>query len=359
MVAVCRDPVKPDRLWQARSVPAPRDARRAYAPGRVNLIGDHTDYNGGLALPMAIQLGVEAVYRPSEGDSIALTSDLDDASVVLPLSGGLEDASGWGRLAAAVLAEVAPPLGGEVAVTSDLPAGAGLSSSAAFAVALALALGATPVPIEIARICQRAEHAIGVPVGLMDPLVEMHGRDGHAVMIDFSSLATSTVEIPGAAVVLVVDSGTTRNLETTAYAERRAECEAAAAELGRPLSGVSPEDVGSIGDHLLRRRARHVVTENARVRSFADALAASDLGRAGALMNESHASLRDDFEVSAPELDRLAERLCATPGVLGARLTGGGFGGCLVALCRGAVEPDLRERWWPMHPSDGAWVRPL
>jgi galactokinase len=358
MVAVGRGRVKPEPLWEAHPVPAPGDARRAYAPGRVNLIGDHTDYNGGLALPMAIQLGVEVVYRPAEGDSIVLTSDLDDASVVLPLDGGFDGAPGWGRLAAAVLAEVRPPLGGEVAVTSDLPAGAGLSSSAAFSVALALALGATPVPIEIARLCQRAEHAVGVPVGLMDPLVEMLGRDGHAVMIDFSSLATSTVEIPGGAVVLVVDSGTTRNLETTAYAERRAECEAAAAELGRPLSGASPEDIGSIGDQLLRRRARHVVAENARVRSFVDALGTDDLDRAGALMNESHASLRDDFEVSCPELDRLTERMCETPGVLGARLTGGGFGGCVVGLCRGVVELDLQERWWRMHPSAGAWVRP-
>jgi galactokinase len=356
-VAVGAGRVKPDRLWEAQRVPAPGLARRAYAPGRVNLIGDHTDYNGGLALPMAIQLGVEVRYRPADSGPLVITSDIDGARAEIPLGGTPDDLPGWGRLAAAIVAEVRPACGGVVWVTSDLPAGAGLSSSAAFGVALALALGAPPVPLDIARLCQRAEHAVGVPVGLMDPLVEMHGRDGHAVLIDFGSLETTAVAVPREVGVLVVDSGRARTLETTGYAARRAECEAAAAVIGGPLSGASLADVDAINDPLLRRRARHVVTEDARVRAFVGALHGGDLEGAGRLMSESHASLRDDFEVSTPELDLLAERLSAVSGVLGTRLTGGGFGGCVVALCRGRVEPGIGERWWLVRPSAGAWVR--
>lgn len=340
-------------------MPAPGVARSAYCPGRVNLIGDHTDYNGGLALPMAIGLGVSALYRPEDSPAIVVTSDLDGARAELPLAGRPQDLPSWGRLAAAVVAEVRPARGGAVSVTSDLPAGSGLSSSAAFGVALALALGAPPVPMGIARLCQRAELATGVPVGLMDPLAEMHATEGHCVLIDFGSLRIEDIEVPPDWLVLVVDSGVPRRLEASEYALRREQCEAAAAELGHPLVTSSLEEVGSISDPLLARRARHVVSENARVRGFVDALRAGDAASAGALMDESHASLRDDFEVSIPELDRLVEGLSATPGIHGARLTGAGFGGCVVALSERDVELSIPERWWAMRPSAGAWAREL
>jgi galactokinase len=333
--------------------------RRAFSPGRVNLIGDHTDYNNGLALPMAIQLGVEVEYRPEDCSTVVIESDLDANAAVVPLAGPPGPLAPWAALAAAVVALVGPPTGGRVQVHSNLPAGAGLSSSAAFSVSLALALGVPAQPRAVAELCQRAERAVGVPVGLMDPLAAMASEDGAALLIDFSTLATQPVPVPEDAVLTVIDSGIRRRLDTTAYAERRAECEAAAAVLGRPLGACTPTDVASLANPVLRRRARHVTTEDERVRAFARSLADHDLEGAGSLMSESHRSLRDDFEVSTPELDQLVDQLCATPDVLGARLTGAGFGGCVVALSRAPLAPVGSHRAWTVRPSRGAWVEHL
>ncbi len=340
-------------------VTGPTPNRLAYAPGRVNLIGDHTDYNDGLALPMAIDLGVEVTYAPGPGPTLVIDTDLDSTRAEIPISGGLPSAAlpPWARLAGAVVELVGPVGGGLVEVRSDLPAGAGLSSSAAFAVALSLALGVEPMPIEVARLCQRAERAIGVPVGLMDPLVSMAATAGHALLIDFATLATQPIALPDDVEVVVVDSGGSRSLDASPYAARRSECEAAAAVLGVPLGRASAPDLDRISDPLLRRRATHVVSEVARVRAFAEALSNDDLAGAGGIMIESHRSLGADFEVSTAALDALVEALCSNSDVYGARLTGAGFGGCVVALCRPGSALGLSNRLWRVRAAGGAWVR--
>lgn len=285
---------------------------KAFAPGRVNLIGDHTDYAGGLVLPMAIDLGTTVVGE-RVGAEVVLTSDHADDR--------------WEAFVDAVVAEVRPATGFTGHVTTTLPIGAGLSSSASLEVAIALALGATG---DVAALCQRAElRATGVPCGRMDQLASVHGVAGHALLIDCSTFAIEPVPVPDEIEVVVVHSGQDRSLAGSAYADRRAELER--------------------GDE---RRVRHVRTENERVRAFADALRAHDAARAGALMVESHASLRDDFDVSTPELDALVERLVATPGVHGARLTGAGFGGCVVAL----TERGVLHEGWRLRPAAGAVV---
>jgi galactokinase len=216
------------------------------------------------------------------------------------------------------------------AVSTTLPIGAGLSSSAALEVAVALALGFDGVEVDLALACQRAEHlASGVPCGVMDQLASAAGVAGHALLIDCGSLKTRPVPVPADVEIVVVHSGERRALAGSAYARRRAELEA-----GDP------------------RRRRHVATENERVLAFAAALDRGDLTGAGRLMVESHASLRDDFEVSTAALDALVARLCALPGVHGARLTGAGFGGCVVAL----ADPGALHEGWRVVPSAGARV---
>jgi len=337
--------------------------RTGVGPGRVNLIGDHTDYNQGLALPMAIGLEVAVTFEPWSDQRIDVTSDSypgEQASIPLVVDvdtiDDLEPA--WARLAAAVVSLARPVSGGLAHVTSTLPRGSGLSSSAALAVALADVFGVEGDALVVARLCQAAEHRIGVPVGLMDPLVCAGGRAGHALLIDFSSLAIRHVPVPQGAEWTVVDSGQRRDLRTSAYGTRVAECEAATAVIG-PLGLATEADVLGLRDSLLRRRARHVMTECARVAAFAEALAGDDLAQAGRLMDESHRSLADEFEASTPELDALVADLRARPGVHGARMTGAGFGGCVVALGEpGALDPRSLDRpAWRVTPSDGTVSR--
>src|SRR4051794_12154207 len=290
------------------------------APGRVNLIGDHTDYNDGFVLPAAIDLECIVRATPREDGEVAVRwLDGDDGD----------------RYAAAVRTELAalgrPDVGIDGEVTSTVPIGAGLSSSAALEVALAVALcdaAAFPAaPEAIARACQRAEQrATGVPCGIMDQLASVAGRAGCALLIDCRSLQTDPIPLPESLAIVVVHSGLPRALEHSAYAERRAACEAVAARLGLPaLRDATLEQVAD------EPRARHVVSENARVVEAAEALRRGDVDSLGSLMSASHASLRDDFEVSTPELDALVDAL-GRAGALGARLTGAGFGGCVVAL---------------------------
>ncbi|HYI62940.1 MAG TPA: galactokinase [Acidimicrobiales bacterium] len=333
------------------------DEVRAVAPGRVNLIGDHTDHTGGLVLPMAVELAT-TVEGVRGGDRVVLRSDHDPDPAVVPLDVGdpAAVAPGWARYVAGVVAELRPPVGFEGTVSTTLPIGGGLSSSAALEVAVALALGADGAdPRALARLAQRAEQrASGVPCGIMDQLASVAGRAGHALLIDCHSLDVVPVPLPARAEVVVVDSGQARALAGSAYAERAAQCRAAEAAIG-PLRRAAPGAEAAIADPVVRARARHVLTENTRVRATAEALAAGDLALVGAAMAESHASLRDDFGVSTPVLDALVSRLAATPGVHGARLTGAGFGGCVVALADpGALAGWGPERSWSLRPGPGA-----
>jgi galactokinase len=328
---------------------------RATAPGRVNLIGDHTDHTGGLVLPMAIDL-VTTVEGETGGDVVALRSAWSDEPAVVPLD--VTDPAtvqpAWARYVAGVVAELRPPAGCTGVVTTTLPVGAGLSSSAALEVATALALGFDGSALELARLCQRAEQAAsGVPCGIMDQLASAAGVAGHALRIDCTTLAVSPVPLPEHLEVLVVHSGEGRSLAGTDYAERAAACTTAEGLVG-PLRRATLGDLEAIEDPVVRRRARHVVTENQRVDALVEALERGDDVAIGAVMAASHASLRDDFEVSTPALDALVADLVATPGVLGARLTGAGFGGCAVALAeRGTPLPSGRQAW-RVRPAAGA-----
>jgi len=325
----------------------------AFGPGRVNLIGDHTDYLDGLVLPMAIDLGT-TITGERTGDRVVLRSadEPEPAVVSLDVAEPMAATPRWARFVAGVVAELRPEIGFDGELTTTLPIGAGLSSSTALEVAVALALGASGDLVELARRLRSAEErASGVPSGLMDQLASLGGVEGHALVIDCRSLSVEPVPIPDDAEVVVIHSGQPRTLVGSAYAERRSQAEAAEAVVG-PLRDAALDDLDRITDPVARARARHVITENERVRQFAAALVAGHLPGAGALMVASHASLRDDYEVSTPSLDALVERLCATPGVHGARLTGAGFGGCVVAL----TEPGALAEGWVVRPSAGAWV---
>lgn len=329
---------------------------RAVAPGRVNLIGDHTDYTGGLVLPMAIDLATTVVGLHG-GDRVRLGSEeeAEEASVPLDTADPATVEPAWARYVAGIVSVIAPGRGFSGRVSTTLPVGAGLSSSAALEVAVALAVGFEGSPLELALACQEAEQrATGVPSGIMDQLASAAGVEGHALLIDCEKLTVQPVALPEDVDVVVIHSGEPRRLADSAYGQRRAQCEVAAGEVG-PLNRAVLDDVEAIADPLVRARARHVVTENRRVSEFASALAAHDLVACGALMVASHQSLRVDFEVSTPRLDALVEELVATPGVYGARLTGAGFGGCVVALTgRGVLHEG-----WRVEASVGAFVEPL
>ena len=329
---------------------------RAFAPGRVNLIGEHTDYMGGLVLPMAVQMGT-TITAERGGSRIELSSAQVPGAVSLALP--VRDASGvepaWGRYVAGVAAELGATEGMVGSVESDLPLGSGLSSSAALEVATALALGDDGPPRELARRCQLAEqHATGVPCGIMDQLASAAGIEGHALLIDCSTLELTPVPVPERARIWVVHSGQERRLVGSAYADRRAECERAAALVG-PLPDADPARIEELADPVERARARHVRSECQRVRDVAAAFGSGDLAGAGELLRQSHASLRDDFEVSTPVLDDLVEHLCSVPGVFGARLTGAGFGGCVVAL----AAPGVDLPGWQVRAAGGAHVEQL
>jgi galactokinase len=313
------------------------------APGRVNLMGDHTDYNQGFVLPMAIDrdclIGVRARL---DGCVTVRSLDVPPGESVIDVAadGGDEPAAvmpPWGRYVAGVVRTLAecrrPAIGLEAVLSSTVPAGSGLSSSAALEIACALALCSVAeldLPTrELAAACRRAEEiATGVPCGIMDQLASLAGSTNAALLLDCRSLDVEPVPVPGGIAVLAVHSGMPRALVDSAYAERRAACEAAAERLGlRALRDAGP--VEAAADPY----ARHVVSENGRVLETAAAFRAGELDRLGPLFAASHASLRDDFRVSTPELDALVDAL-VTAGALGARLTGAGFGGCVVALVR-------------------------
>ena len=332
----------------------------ARAPGRVNLIGEHTDYSGGLVLPIAINLVTTIVGQRGHDRIVLMSNDADEPAEVPLVGADPSSVRGWARYVAAIVAELSPETGFIGEVGTSIPIGAGLSSSAALEVAVALALlgpkaAASTDPGKLAEACQRAELAAsGVPCGVMDQLASLCGVADHALLIDCATLSVQPVALPDDMAIVVIDSGERRALADSGYAARRAQV-ASAVDLVGPLRAASLDAVASIDDPVVRKRARHVVTENARVQSFVQALRADDLEAAGHLLMESHRSLRDDHEVSTPAIDQLVDRLAMTDGVFGARLTGGGFGGCVIAL----TEPGVLDVGWRVQASSGATIELL
>jgi galactokinase len=328
----------------------------ARVPGRVNLIGDHTDYTGGLVLPMAIDRWT-VLEADVGGDLVRLVSkDVEgDVNLAVPLTSDVTQPLGdvvprWGRYVAAAIIETGLQHGLEGTVRSQIPVGAGLSSSAALGVALVLAMTEPEVPSEplhLAQMVQRLEHrATGVPTGIMDQLSIAAAREGHASMIDCGSHAITHVPVEAQVQVLFVAH---RTLDGSEYADRVRECAAVESIIG-PLRTAQLGDLGAIRDERLERRARHVITENARVHTCAVALAAGDHELVGALMAQSHQSLAHDFEVSTSQMDHAVAEISALPGVWGARMTGGGFGGCIVAITAPKTEIPGAWRVVPVGP---------
>jgi galactokinase len=336
---------------------------RAFAPGRVNLIGEHTDYTGGLVLPMALDMGI-TISGHRTGTSIDLYSEQlgSSLSTDLPIGRTLPREPSWGRYVAAVARKLDLPIGFEGTITSTLPAGGtGLSSSSALTVAAFLAFGGLGEDslarrkelAELARITEA--EASGVLSGIMDQLISITAIEGHASMIDCHTLDITPVPVPSTVEILVFHSGQPRILADSEYNERRAACASIEAEIG-PLRTADLVAVDSLADPVLRRRARHVVTENQRVRDFVAALAAGDLDHCGLLLDEGHRSLSEDYETSTPIVDEIQARVSAVPGVYGARMVGGGFGGALVAMVEPGTELELETWSIRARPGPGAYV---
>ena len=315
------------------------------APGRVNLIGEHTDYNDGFVLPMAIDRAVWIALRPRPDDTVRVHSlDLDRSATFLLADLRYEDA-GWSEYVKGVawaLQGASYRLAGwEGVLAGDVPRGAGLSSSAAVELATARAFqvvsGFDWDPPSMARLGQKAENQwVGMNCGIMDQMISAAGEAGHALLIDCRSLETTSVALPPGTVAVILDTATRRGLVDSAYNERRTQCEAAARHFGVPaLRDVTMErfeaEAGGLDD-VTFRRARHVISENARTLAAADAMARGDAAAMGRLMDASHVSMRDDFEISGPALNTMVECAHEAPGCYGARMTGGGFAGCAVAL---------------------------
>jgi galactokinase len=328
-----------------------RQPRVFRAPGRVNLIGEHTDYNQGLVLPAALDLECRVTAAPSRWNLLKARSLDLEPERSWPL-GSFERHGDWSDYVAGVAVELAR-LGvripaAELEISSTVPIGAGLSSSAALEVSVALALcglaGVAIPPIELALACQRAEnHFVGMRCGIMDQLISLLGRQDHALLLDCRTLDKRPIPLPPGGELVIVNTMVKHQLAATEYNRRRQECEQAATLLDKSLRDATLAEAAALPDPL-RRRARHVISENTRVEEFVAACASSDLQTAGTAMYASHASLRDDFEVSCPELDFLVATArgigsVVGAGVIGARMTGGGFGGCTVNLVRpGAVD---------------------
>ncbi len=331
---------------------APRWVLRA--PGRVNLIGEHTDYNDSFVLPMAIDRGVWLAARPLDEPVVRLSSLQQDRACEVSLLEFERGGPPWGeylRGVAWALRRAGLPLRGwEGVLLSDLPVGAGLSSSAALELACARAFAAAAEfpwePLAMARLAQAAESEwVGVHCGIMDQMIVAAGQAGAALLVDCRSLAFEPVPIPAACAVVVLDTATRRRLGESAYNLRRAECQRAAAHYGvsalrdLDLARLEADATGLDSDAL--RRARHVVTETGRTLAAAAALRGGDAQGFAALLDEGHRSLRDDFQVSCSSLDAMVAAARGAPGCLGARMTGAGFGGCALALVQVAAVPDF------------------
>ena len=317
------------------------------APGRINLIGEHTDYNQGFALPIALPDRTAVTFTPDDDDALLVRSDREDGAVRIPLDTAPGQITGWAAYVAGVVWALRRAghqvRGGTMTITSGVEMGSGLSSSAALECAtlgaLAAAVGLTADPVELARIAQRAENDyVGAPTGLMDQLASLCGLPRHALLIDFRSLSVRPVPFdPDAAGVelLVVNSHAPHHHAGGEYAARRASCERAAADLGvsslREVQDAGLAALRVVTDPLDARRARHILTENERVAEVVAALEHSNFADVGRIFTASHASMRDDFEITTAHIDLIADT-ATRAGALGARMTGGGFGGCVIAL---------------------------
>jgi galactokinase len=312
------------------------------APGRVNLIGEHTDYNDGFVLPMAIDRSVWIALR-TRVDRVVRIVSTGHAEAQFDLDDLVPGIDGWAEYVKGVAWSIgsAELSGWDGAVASDIPIGAGLSSSAALEVAATLVFAAASGekwdPIASALVAQRAENEwVGVSCGIMDQLIVATACEAHATLIDCRTLGLAPVPLPDDVAVVILDTDTRRQLVDSEYDERRRACERAAEAAGVPalrdLSWADLNTLSSLVDKFTLRRARHVVTENDRTVEAAAALGSGDTARFGQLMAASHRSLRDDFQVSSEALDLMVELASGVDGCLGARMTGGGFGGCAVAL---------------------------
>ncbi|MGW9307641.1 galactokinase [Saccharomonospora azurea] len=325
---------RPDGVWAA--------------PGRVNVIGEHTDYNDGFVLPMALPQGVRAAAARTADDRVRVVSLQEPGEPVgFPVDVRPGDVTGWAAYVAGVvwsLRSAGHAVGGvDLAVDGDVPAGAGLSSSAALECSVACALNELfdldIAPADLARLAQRAENDfVGMPCGVMDQMASVACEEGHLLFLDTRSLRAERVPFDTAShdrTLLVIDTRAPHRLVDGEYARRRAACEAAAETVGvRALRDVAVDDLPAVLPRLddeQQRRVRHVVTENARVEDVVHRLRDGDLDGIGPLLTASHASLRDDYEVTVGELDAAVEAALSA-GALGARMTGGGFGGCVIAL---------------------------
>ena len=330
----------------------------AYAPGRVELLGNHTDYNQGVVLAAAIDRGLTVSGSSRDDDVISLRASGPQAKVEIALDAVQpQTEQRWANYPLGVVQQLVRAghviRGFEAEVSGDVPSGAGLSSSAAFEVATAGFLmklhGFRVEPLEVAKLCQRAENEfVGVKSGLLDQATSVFGRADHLVFLDFQTDAITTVPFPPNFALVIADSGKKHNLLQSKYNTRREECAAAAQALGvATLRDVTPEHLATARaslDPTLYRRAAHIVGENARVWQAVEALRIGDAAAIGALMFASHESSRTNFENSSPELDMLVDAARSVPGVLGSRLTGGGFGGGTVTLVPAAQAQQIAEQ---------------
>lgn len=351
------------------------------APGRVNLIGEHTDYNFGFVLPIAIDLACYAASAPNRDGMLRLYSMNNEEAREWPISRvpNLLPSKDWSDYVIGVARQIPNLRGRDVMFYSTVPLGSGLSSSASLEVSAALALGwpdANMPSLELAKLCQRAENFfVGLPSGIMDQYASIFGREHAAIRIDCRSLEGEPVALPGEVAVVAVNTMVKHELGQSAYRERVAECALAVEEIRaagalevESLRDATEEHMALITDEVARKRALHVISENRRVLEFVEACRVGDIAAMGRLFLASHRSLQHDYEVSCEELDFLVDAAMQTSGVHGARMTGGGFGGCTVNLvdpsAAGQFQRSLRDAYharfniepvfYAVSPSAGA-----
>jgi galactokinase len=342
----------------------------ASAPGRVNVIGEHTDYNEGFVFPAAIDRFAAVAASPRTDHMLVIRSENARAGVKAPLHDLLPmRSSSWANyvkgVAAMLLRSGCQLRGANITVHGNVPRGAGLSSSAALEMATAFAIralnGLSVTDDQLITLCQKAEQTfVGVQCGIMDQFASCKGKRGHALFLDCQSLAYDLVPLPPGVCLVVLDTGVRRTLSGSSYNHRREECTTAVTELSaripglRSLRDVTPEAWEAFHEALSpvsEKRGRHVINENARVLEAVRALRDADFGRLGKLMYDSHFSLQHDYEVSCPELDALVDICAETEGVIGARMTGAGFGGCVLSLTRTEALDDLSRRIMAEYPQ--------